>query len=58
VIEDGTQYHGADYEHRFCWGGLHCLKLEDDAAADGCPEDEKKKPSRSGEDPWFWYTTH
>ncbi|RLN08760.1 hypothetical protein C2845_PM11G20700 [Panicum miliaceum] len=56
VIEDGTQYHCADYEHRFCWGGLHCLKLEDDdAAADGCPEDEKKKPSRSGEDRWFWH---
>jgi len=42
-----------DYEDQFCWGGLHCLKLEDDAAADGCPEDEKK-PSRSGEDLWSW----
>ncbi|KAF8769689.1 hypothetical protein HU200_006295 [Digitaria exilis] len=34
VIEDGTVYHGADYDNKFCMGGgLHCLKLQDDDTA-------------------------
>ncbi|CAL4970701.1 unnamed protein product [Urochloa decumbens] len=35
VIEDGTQYPGADYDDELCWGGLHCLKLQEDDADDG-----------------------
>ncbi|CAO2045009.1 unnamed protein product [Urochloa humidicola] len=61
VIEDGTQYHGADYDGEFCWGGLHCLKL----AADGDDDDtdgdggRKKKLSRPAEDEsWYWYKTN
>ncbi|KAK8461462.1 hypothetical protein SEVIR_1G041001v4 [Setaria viridis] len=61
VVEDGTQYHGADYDDEFCWGGLHCLKVEDDtdtATTDGCPEDEEKPSRSAADDQWYWHPTN